>query len=157
MDKQVRHLMEKLKISEAEAIQVIADDKAIDKGAKLFELTDDQKKTAKQATNAKRGPTVYQFQKRERKQNTGKRAIMEHLETVHLSKSITAISKGLFKNCPKLKTVNIEPTLKSIGEYAITNTNIESVVLSDELTTIEQYTFSGCSNLKNVTFGKNIE
>lgn len=80
MDKQVRHLMEKLKISEAEAIQVIADDKAIDKGAKLFELTDDQKKTAKQATNAKRGPTVYQFQKRERKQNTGKRAIMEHLE-----------------------------------------------------------------------------
>lgn len=80
MDKQVKHLMEKLKISEAEAIQVIADDKAIDKGAKLFELSDDQKKMAKQATNAKRGPTVYQFQKRERKQNTGKRAIMEHLE-----------------------------------------------------------------------------
>lgn len=75
MDKQVRHLMEKLKISEAEAIQVIADDKAIDKGAKLFELTDDQKKTAKQATNAKRGTTVYQFQKRERKADTDK----EHL------------------------------------------------------------------------------
>lgn len=75
MDKQVKHLMEKLKISEAEAIQVIADDKAIDKGAKLFELTDDQKKTAKQATNAKRGPTVYQFQKRERKADTDK----EHL------------------------------------------------------------------------------
>lgn len=72
MDKQVKHLMEKLKISEAEALQVIADDKAIDKGAKLFELTDDQKKTAKQATNAKRGPTVYQFQKRERKADTDK-------------------------------------------------------------------------------------
>lgn len=75
MDKQIKHLMEKLKISEEEAKQVIADDKAIDKGAKLFELTDDQKKTAKQATNAKRGPTVYQFQKRERKADTDK----EHL------------------------------------------------------------------------------
>ena len=75
MDKQIKHLMEKLKISEEEALQVIADDKAIDKGAKLFELTDDQKKTAKQATNAKRGPTVYQFQKRERKADTDK----EHL------------------------------------------------------------------------------
>lgn len=72
MDKQVKLLMEKLKISEEEAKQVIADDKAIDKGAKLFELTDDQKKMAKQATNAKRGPTVYQFQKRERKADTDK-------------------------------------------------------------------------------------
>lgn len=68
-------LMEKLKISEEEAWKVLEDDQRIDRGEKLFELTDDQKKTAKQATNAKRGPTVYQFQKRERKADTDK----EHL------------------------------------------------------------------------------
>lgn len=76
---QVKMLMEKLKISEAEALQVIADDKAIDKGAKLFELTDEQKKTAKQATNAKRGPTVYQFQKREKKADADKGFLLNEL------------------------------------------------------------------------------
>lgn len=80
MEKQVAHLMEKLKISEEEALQVIADDKAIDKGAKLFELTEEQKKVEKQAKNSKREPTVYKFQKRERKANTGKRELMELLE-----------------------------------------------------------------------------
>ena len=39
MDKQVAKLMTLLKISEEEALQVIADDKAIDRGAKLFELS----------------------------------------------------------------------------------------------------------------------
>lgn len=80
MEKQVAHLMEKLKISEEEALQVIADDKAIDKGAKLFELTEEQKKVEKQVKNSKREPTVYKFQKRERKVNTGKRELMELLE-----------------------------------------------------------------------------
>ena len=38
MDKQVEKLMKALGISEEEALQVIEDDKAIDKGEKLFEL-----------------------------------------------------------------------------------------------------------------------
>ena len=79
MKKQVEILMEKLKISEAEALQVIEDDKAIDKGAKLFELDEEQKKVAKQATNAKRSPTVYQFQKRERKADVDKGYLLNQL------------------------------------------------------------------------------
>lgn len=47
---QIEKLMRVLEISEAEALQVIADDKAIDKGEKLFELTDEQKKVAKKMT-----------------------------------------------------------------------------------------------------------
>ena len=79
MKKQVEILMEKLKISEAEALQVIEDDKAIDKGAKLFELDEEQKKVAKQATNVKRSPTVYQFQKRERKADADKGYLLNQL------------------------------------------------------------------------------
>jgi hypothetical protein len=76
---QVKMLMEKLKISEAEALQVIADDKAIDKGAKLFELTDEQKKVAKAVTNVKRSPTVYQFNKREKKADADKAFLLNEL------------------------------------------------------------------------------
>lgn len=41
--------MKKLEISREEAIDIIESDKAIDKGKKLFELTDEQKKAEKKA------------------------------------------------------------------------------------------------------------
>ena len=44
---QIEQLMSALKINEAEARQLIADDLAIDRGEKLFELTDEQKKVEK--------------------------------------------------------------------------------------------------------------
>lgn len=49
MEKQIENLMEKLKISREEAIDIIESDKAIDKGEKLFELTEEQKKAEKKA------------------------------------------------------------------------------------------------------------
>ena len=52
----VEKLMKNLGISREEALQVIADDKAIDKGEKLFELSAEQKKAAKQATRADNKP-----------------------------------------------------------------------------------------------------
>ena len=48
---QIEKLMKNLGISEEEALQVLADDKAIDKGEKLFELSEEQKKVAKKMTN----------------------------------------------------------------------------------------------------------
>ena len=48
-EKLIQHHMEKLDISREEAIQLIADDKKIDQGEKLFELTPEQKKASKQA------------------------------------------------------------------------------------------------------------
>ena len=64
---QVEKLMKALDITEEEALQVIADDKRIDKGEKLFELTAEQEKSAKKARQAERKPTVYNLTKRERK------------------------------------------------------------------------------------------
>ena len=62
MTEQIAKLMKSLDISEAEAIQLVEDDKRIDKGEKLFELTAEQKKVAKEncATGTKK-KTVYKF------------------------------------------------------------------------------------------------
>ena len=76
MYKQVEKLMKNLGISEEEARQVLADDKAIDKGADLFPLSDEQKAVVKKATQADRKPTVYNFSKREKKADEVKRDII---------------------------------------------------------------------------------
>ena len=53
--------------TEAEALDIIETDKRIDRGEKLFELTKEQEKAAKQARQAPRAPTVYKFTQREKK------------------------------------------------------------------------------------------
>jgi hypothetical protein len=82
-EKQVEKLMRLLDISEEEALQVIADDKAIDKGEKLFEQTKEQKAVAKKmsATGTRKAPTVYDFDttKRERKKDTTKEEFITNL------------------------------------------------------------------------------
>ena len=60
MSKQIEALR-KLGLSDAEIEQVLADDKRIDKGEKLFELTAEQEKASKQARKADRAPTVYKL------------------------------------------------------------------------------------------------
>lgn len=80
---QVAKLMRLLNISEEEAQQVIADDKAIDKGEKLFEQTKEQKAVTKQmtATGTRKTPTVWNFDttKRERKKDTTKEEFIANL------------------------------------------------------------------------------
>jgi hypothetical protein len=58
--------MKMLGISREEAIQLIEDDKRIDKGEKLFELPDELKAGAKKARQAPRN-SGYQFSTREKK------------------------------------------------------------------------------------------
>lgn len=50
-EKKIYNLIRKLGLSYQEAEAVVLDDKAIDKGEKLFELTEEQKKVAKKMTN----------------------------------------------------------------------------------------------------------
>ena len=69
----------KLGMSEAEAKQVLEDDKRIDKGEKLFEFSAEQKAVEKKMRQADRTPTVYNFNKRERKANEPKRELIELL------------------------------------------------------------------------------
>ena len=62
MEDRIAKLMKSLGCSREEALQVIEDDKRIDKGEKLFELSAEQKKVAKEscATGTKK-KTVYKF------------------------------------------------------------------------------------------------
>lgn len=80
-EKTIQHHMKMLGISREEAIQLAKDDERIDKGEKLFELEDDLKAGAKKARQADRKPTVYKLDssKRKRKEDTGKREIINAL------------------------------------------------------------------------------
>lgn len=80
-EKLIAKYMESLDITREEAIQLIADDVAVDKGAILFPLTAEQEKEAKKARQADRKPTVYNFDtsKRKRAENTSKRFLIENL------------------------------------------------------------------------------
>ena len=82
-EKLIAKHMTSLGISREEAIQLIADDVAIDKGAKLFSLTPEQEKESKKARQADRKPTVYNFDtsKRKRAENTDKRFLIDSLQT----------------------------------------------------------------------------
>ena len=78
MDNETEKLITKhmnlLKISREKAIQLIEDDKRIDKGEKLFSLTPEQEKASKKARSAGRKPktTVYKFDTTKRKKSENK-------------------------------------------------------------------------------------
>ena len=84
MDEAIKKMMAILGCSEDEAREVVEADAAIDKGEKLFELTDEQKKASKKAraTGTKKRPTAYKFEKRERKPNEVKRWIIERVKAL---------------------------------------------------------------------------
>lgn len=78
----VKHHMKVLNIPEAEAIQLVMDDKAIDKGEKLFELSAEQKKVAKKyAGTGTKKRTVYKFDTaKKKKENPVKQKIITEIE-----------------------------------------------------------------------------
>ncbi len=81
MNKQIEALR-KLGLTDAEIEQVLADDKRIDKGEKLFELSAEQEKASKQARQADRKPTAYKLDntngKRSKKANDDKRFLIDN-------------------------------------------------------------------------------
>lgn len=99
----IKKHMNTLGITRDEAIQLIADDEEIDHMTRTSDidgdLTDEQRKSAKKARQADRKPTVYKFDtsKRTRKENTGKRALIETIKE--------ALEKS---GCTDLEVTNIE-------------------------------------------------
>ena len=87
MSKQIEALR-KLGLTEAEIKEVLADDKRIDKGEKLFELSAEQEKASKQARQADRKPTVYKLDnsagKRSKKEDSDKATLLNALFTAIL-------------------------------------------------------------------------
>lgn len=77
----VKHHMTALDIPEAEAIQLVMDDKAVDKGEKLFELSAKQKKVAKKyAGTGTKKRTVYKFDTaKKKKENPVKQKIIAEI------------------------------------------------------------------------------
>ena len=79
----IETIMEKLGCTREEAEDVLKWDKAIDKGEKTpFDLPEEKEKEAKKMIKAdrkKKTPTAYKFEKRERKANPTKGAIIAEL------------------------------------------------------------------------------
>ena len=78
MNKRLFQLMQTLDISEQEALELIEDDEKIDKGEKLFELTDEQKANSKKARQTGTRTQTTRT-KRERKEDTDKRFLISIL------------------------------------------------------------------------------
>ena len=78
---QKQRIMECLGVDEKTAEQVLADDKAIDRGEPMpFDLTAEQEKVARKAVRGERkAPTVYKFSTRQRKENATKSALIADL------------------------------------------------------------------------------
>ena len=78
----VKHHMKALDIPEAEAIQLVIDDKSVDRGEKLFELSAEQKKVAKKyAGTGTKKRTVYKFDTtKKKKENPVKQKIITEIE-----------------------------------------------------------------------------
>ena len=77
-EKQIRKIRMAMKCDEETAKQIIIDNNRIDKGEKLFELTPEQKKVAREMCGTGTR-VVYNFTKRERKANTEKATLIEVL------------------------------------------------------------------------------
>ena len=81
---QKEKIMRILVVSDSEADDILASDKAIDQGKRVdFDLSPEQEKLAKKFANAgtRKAPTVYKFDQRKRKENPTKAAIIAEIAT----------------------------------------------------------------------------
>ena len=102
MEKRIKELMCTLRISREEAVQLIEDDKRIDKGEKLFELSAEQEKNAKKArSTGTKKPTVYNF-------DTAKKKRKECPDKQHL---VNLLAEALGTECQKIEVTNKEREL----------------------------------------------
>ena len=98
MDEAVKKIMGILGCTEQEAQDVIATDKKIDKGEKLFPLKPKEEKASKKA---RRAPTVYNF-------DTSKRKKVENLVKRDLIQQLHCFLNGLNEVITNIQVVNPE-------------------------------------------------
>ena len=107
MDSQKDRIMRELGVDEQTAEQLIADDKAIDRGERMpFDLTPEQEKLAKKYVRGEsKKPRVYNFDTRKRKENTTKSGI------------IAEIAQFLTEKVENIEIVNAERQISfSLGD-----------------------------------------
>ena len=69
---------------------------------------------------------------------------------------VTAIGKGAFMNCPKVKTVTMPQSVTAIGEQAFKNSGLTSIVFPRQVITIDRQAFMGCTGLTSLTIPNHI-
>lgn len=97
-DEAVKKIMGILGCSEQEAQDVIATDKKIDKGEKLFSLNPEEEKASKKA---RRAPTIYNF-------DTSKRAKVENLVKRDLIQQLFQFLNNLNEVITNIQVINPE-------------------------------------------------
>lgn len=106
MEEKILNLMKNLDISRDEALEIIADDEQIDKGAKLFEQSAEQKKASKKYTKVSKAVNAYGKKvERVRKADNDKRELINilaeslgQLEIVHTVDNIEREINLLYNN-----------------------------------------------------------
>ena len=73
------------------------------------------------------------------------------LTSIEVPPSVTTIGGATFANCTNLESVLLKGTVSSLGKMAFMNcTKLNSLNLPDALTSIESYAFQNCANLANL-------
>ena len=95
-DKQKERIMQKLGVTAEQADEILAYDKAVDRGEKTeYDLTKEQEKVVKEMKNSKSHNVtgVYNLNKRERKENPTKASIVRELSVFLANDSGNACEK----------------------------------------------------------------
>lgn len=93
-EKRIKQMMKSLKITREEAIEILRDDEAIDKGEKLFELTPEQKKAEKEARKTGFRKNTIPVKRERKVDETKKRIILD----------IKVLLEGLGAKVAEIKT-----------------------------------------------------
>ena len=80
------------------------------------------------------------------------------LETVTLPPTVTTIRDSAFSDCQRLRQINIPEGVTSIGEFAFNSCRaLENLVLPDSITHIYNYAFDSCSKVNLPSLPENLE
>ena len=116
MEEKIQKLMKSLEITREEALELIEDDRKIDKGEKLFEQSAEQKKATKKYTSVAKAVNAYgKTVTRTRKADDDKRylinALAESLAQLEINHDVTNIEReiNLIYNDRKFKIVLSAP------------------------------------------------
>ena len=63
---------------------------------------------------------------------------------------VVEIANDAFKNCNKIKGIELSETIKTIGAYAFYGSTIRSIVIPSNVKEIGNYAFAGCKYLEEI-------
>lgn len=78
------------------------------------------------------------------------------ITSVTMPDTVTAIKRGGFQNCTKLKSVKLSKKLENIDYSAFKNSGITSIKMPDTVKKVGMLAFQECSNLKSVELSEKI-